>query len=125
MSEINNDAQTHDAQLASEEIAAGDRPAPKVDVTADYEAAQEFSTSTLDKSGEGQEAAEAATAPKFDVHSAKETDLPSDHLKSEPTGDPDLYRDMAKDVTHGSGATENIDDDLVKKALELGKPGEQ
>ncbi|GAP94768.1 hypothetical protein [Leptolyngbya sp. NIES-2104] len=124
MSEINTEAQTHDAELVAEEIAAGDRPAPKVDVSADYEAAQEFSQSNVDKAGKGQEAAEAATAPHFEAHSAEETELPTDHLASEPTGDPDLYRDMAKEVSHGSSATGNVDDDLVKKALELGKPGE-
>ncbi|MBW4444975.1 MAG: hypothetical protein KME10_28060 [Plectolyngbya sp. WJT66-NPBG17] len=122
MSEINTESQ--DAQLTAEEIAAGDRPAPKVDVSADYEAAQEFSSSSFDKSGEGEAAAEAATAPHFAVHSAEETQLTPDHLASEPTGDPDLYRDMAKQVTHGAEATGNVDDDLMKKALELGKPGE-
>lgn len=124
MSEINTEAQTHDAQLVAEEISAGDQPAPKVDVSADYEAAQEFSTSSIDADGKGQELAEAATAPQFEVHSAEETELSTGDLASEPTGDPDLYRDMAKEVTHGSGAAGNVDDDLVKKALELGKPGE-
>ncbi len=122
MSETNTES--HDAQLAAEEIAAGDRPAPKVDVSADYEAAQEFSTSSFDKSGEGEAAAEAATASNFEAHSAEETQLADDHLASEPTGDPDLYRDMAKQVSHSGGDTGNVDDDLVKKAIDLGKPGE-
>ncbi|MBD2082111.1 hypothetical protein [Leptolyngbya sp. FACHB-17] len=122
MSEINT--QSQDAQQVSEAIAAGDRPAPQVDVSADYEAAQEFSTSSIDQTGEGEKAAEAATAHQFEVHSADETHLTPDALSSEPTGDPDLYRDMAKDVTHSSGATGNVDDDLMKKAIELGKPGQ-
>lgn len=122
MSETN--AETHDTQRTKEEIAAGDRPAPKVDVSADYEAAQEFSTSSFDKSGKGEAAAEAATASNFEVHSAEETQLPADPLASEPTGDPDLYRGMAKEISHGAEATGNVDDDLMKKALELGKPGE-
>ncbi|MBD1842744.1 hypothetical protein H6F89_04840 [Cyanobacteria bacterium FACHB-63] len=122
MSEINT--QSQDAQQVAESIAAGDRPAPQVDVSADYEAAQEFSTSSIDQTAEGEKAAEAATATQFEAHSANETQLEPDALNSEPTGDPDLYRDMAKDISHSSGATGNVDDDLMKKAIELGKPGE-
>ncbi|MER3432557.1 MAG: hypothetical protein C4288_03785 [Leptolyngbya sp. ERB_1_1] len=124
MSETNSESQTQDSQLMSEEIAAGDRPAPKVDVSADYEAAQEFSTSSVDKTGEGKKAAEAATAPHFEVHSAEETQLQSDHLASEPTGDPNLYKDMAHEVSPNAGSAGNVDDDLMNKAIELGQPGE-
>jgi len=124
MSEINSESQTQDSQSMSEEIAAGDRPAPKVDVSADYEAAQEFSTSSVDKTGEGEKAAEAATAPRFEAHSAEETQLPTDHLASQATGDPALYRDMAHEVNPNAGTTGNVDDDLMKKAIELGQPGE-
>jgi hypothetical protein len=122
MSELNTENQTQDAQLVAEEIASGDRPAPKVDVSADYEVAQEFSQSSLDKSGEGQAAAEEATAPKFKVHSAEETELSTSSIDS--TGDPSAYMDMAKEVNPMAGTSGNVDDDLVKKALELGKPGE-
>ena len=122
MSEVNTE--NHDAQLAIEEIAAGDRPAPKVDVSSDYEAAQEFSTSSFDKSGEGEAAAEAATAPQFEVHTAEETQLETDHHSNEPTGDPDAYLNMAREISHSEGATGNVDDDLIKRAIELGKPGE-
>jgi hypothetical protein len=122
MSELNTENQTHDAQLTAEEIASGDRPAPKVDVSADYEAAQEFSTSSIDETEAGREAAEAATAPQFEVHSAEETELPISSIDS--TGDPDAFRNLAKEVNPISAGSGNVDDDLVKKALELGKPGE-
>ncbi len=124
MSEINTESQTQDAQRTAEAITAGDRPAPKVDVSADYEAAQEFSTSSFDKSGEGEAAAEAATAPQFEVHSAEETQLATDAHPDEPTGNPADYLGMAKEVSHGAGATGNVDDDLINRAIELGKPGE-
>lgn len=123
MSELNTDDQTHDAQLAAEEIASGDRPAPKVDVSADYKAAQEFSTSSLDDTKEGQKAAEAATAPQFEVHSAEETEIATSPLDS--TGDPDDFKNLAREVSPQAGTAGNVDDDLVKKALDLGKPGDQ
>lgn len=123
MSELNTENQTHDAQLTAEEIASGDRPAPKVDVSADYEAAQEFSTSSLDDTEAGEKAAEEATAPQFEVHSAEETELKTS--SPDATGDPEDYRSLAKEVTPQSGTAGNVDDDLVKKALELGQPGGQ
>lgn len=121
MSEIKTDvnqAQTHDAQRLAEEVAAGDRPALNVDVDADYEASKEFSVSELDKTGEGQAAAEAATAPQFEIPEPEETEL-----TTEPTGNPDAFLDMASDITPQE-STGNVDDDLVKKAIELGQPGE-
>lgn len=117
MSDINSESQTYDAQQLQEEIASGDRVAPKVDVSADYEAAQEFSTSSIDDTEEGRKAAEAATAPQFEVPEPEEVEL-----KAEPTGDPNEFLDMAAEVSPFAGATGNVDDDLVKKAIELGKP---
>ncbi|MGV0027357.1 hypothetical protein [Phormidesmis priestleyi] len=119
MSDINNVNQTYDAQQAAEEIAEGDRPAPQVDVSSDYQASKEYSVSEVDRTGKGQEAAEAATAPQFEVSQPEET-----KSVSESTGDPSDYRDMAKDISGTSGSTGNVSDDLVKKAIEMGQPGQ-
>ena len=111
-------APTHDAQLAAENIAAGEEQAPQVDVAADYEASKAFSVSAVDRTQEGAKAAEAATAPKFKVQEPKEI-----KSQAEPTGDPADYRDMAKDVNPGAQEPSIDSDELVKKATELGKPG--
>lgn len=113
-----NQVQTQDAQRLAEEIAAGDRPPIKVDVAADYEASKEFSMSEIDKAGKGAELAEAATAPQFEVPKPEETEL-----KTEPTGDPSDFKAMAADVNPHAESTGNVDDDLVKKAIDLGQPG--
>lgn len=123
MSELNTENQTHDAQLAAEEVASGDRPEPKINVSADYEAAQEFSTSSIDGTEAGKEAAEEATAPQFEVHRPEEVEISTSTLDS--TGDPNDFKDLAKEVNPMSGTAGNVDDDLVKKAIELGKPGDK
>ncbi|BAY07759.1 hypothetical protein [Calothrix sp. NIES-2098] len=112
-----NEAPTHDAQLAAENIAAGEEKAPTVDFEADYAAAKEFSVSDIDRTGEGAKAAEAATAPKQQVSKPEEV-----KLEAQATGNPDDYADMAKDVAGSKteGAT-SIDDDLVQKAFEKGQ----
>ncbi|MDZ8054515.1 MAG: hypothetical protein RMX68_002675 [Aulosira sp. ZfuVER01] len=112
-----NEAPTHDAQLAAENIAAGEEKAPSVDFEADYAAAQQFSVSDIDRTGEGAKAAEAATAPKQELSKPQEV-----RTQSQATGNPEDYADMAKEVggSKTEGAT-NIDDDLVKKALEKGQ----
>jgi hypothetical protein len=115
-----NPMQTYDAQQTAEEIEAGDRPATQVDVSADYEASKEFSISEVDRSGAGEKAAQAATAPDFAVSQPKET-TPT---KAEPTGDPSDYLDMAKEVGTSSAATGNVSDDLLKKAIEKGQAGQ-
>ena len=89
-----NQAPTQDAQLAAENIASGQEKAPTVDVEGDYEASKQFSVSDIDRSGEGAKAAEAATAPDQKVSDPGET-----KTESKPTGNPDDYMDMAKDVT--------------------------
>jgi hypothetical protein len=119
MSDLNNLSQPYDAQQSAEEIAEGDRPAPQVDVSSDYEASKEYSVSEIDRTGEGQEAAEAATAPQFEVSQPKET-----KSVAEPTGDPSDYLDMAKDISGTSESAGNVSDDLVKKAIEMGQPGQ-
>ncbi|HTL88826.1 MAG TPA: hypothetical protein VL134_05445 [Leptolyngbya sp.] len=122
MPEINTES--YDAQQTAEEIAAGDQPAPKVNVSADYEAAQEFSTSKVDETQSGKNAAEAATASQLKTHPAAETKLSSDTPSTNSTGNPEDYRGMAKQVHSSENEAGNVDDDLVKKALDLGKPGE-
>lgn len=119
MSETNKDFnQTYDADEMTEEIKSGDRPAPNVDVSADYEASKELSVSSVDQTGEGAKAAEAATAPQLKVPEAEET-----KTKTEPTGDPSAYKDMAEEVNSVSGSTET-GGDAVKKAMDLGTPGQ-
>ncbi|MFN6564895.1 MAG: hypothetical protein RMY28_034565 [Nostoc sp. ChiSLP01] len=113
-----NEAPTHDAQLAAENIASGEEKAPNVDFDADYAAAQQFSVSEIDRTGEGAAAAEAATAPEQKVPQAKET-----KTQTQSTGNPDDYTELAKEV--GNAKTEavtSVDDDLVEKALEKGQP---
>lgn len=113
-----NEAPTHDAQLAAESIASGEEKAPKVDFEADYAAAQQFSVSEIDRTGEGAAAAEAATAPKYETSKPQET-----KTQAQPTGNPDDFLELAKEV--GNSKTEGITsvtDDLVKQAIEKGQP---
>jgi len=88
-----NETPTQDAQLAAENIAEGEEKAPTVDFDADYAAAQQYSVSEIDRSGEGAMAAEKATQPKFQVSETEET-----KTEAKPTGNPSDYMDMAKDV---------------------------
>ncbi|MGI2902244.1 hypothetical protein [Tolypothrix sp. VBCCA 56010] len=113
------EAPTQDAQLAAENIASGEEKAPTVDAEADYKAAQELSVSDVDRTGQGEAAAKAATAPELEVPKQEET-----KTQAQPTGNPDDYKNMAKDV--GDSTTEgvtNVSDDLVEEALEKGQPG--
>ncbi|NEU75166.1 hypothetical protein PI95_022045 [Hassallia byssoidea VB512170] len=113
------EAPTQDAQLAAENIASGEEKAPTVDIEGDYKAAQELSVSDVDRTGQGEAAAKAATAPELEVPKQQET-----KTQAQPTGNPDDYKNMAKDV--GDSTTEgisNVSDDLVEEALEKGQPG--
>ncbi|MBD2073693.1 hypothetical protein H6F86_07280 [Phormidium sp. FACHB-592] len=122
MSEAVNNASTsenYDAQQTVEEIQEGDRKAPTANVEADYEASKQFSTSPIDSTEAGAAAAEAATAPNFAIPKPDETASTLDS-----TGNPDAYKDMAKDVGSSvSGSTGATTDELYQKALEKGKPG--
>jgi len=82
-----------EAELAAENMTSGREKMPQVDVDADYEASKEYSVSDVDKSGSGAAAAAAATAPKQEMPEPTE-------MKSSPetTGNPDDYREMAKEV---------------------------
>ena len=112
-----NQASTQDAQLAAENMAEGKEKMPTVDFDADYAAAQQFSVSDIDRTDEGEKAAEAATAPQFQVSNSEET-----KLEAQETGDPSDYMDMAKDLA-GTQAVGNVSDDLMQKAFEKGQPG--
>jgi hypothetical protein len=83
----------YDAQLIAEDIAEGEVKAPKVDFDADYEAAQQYSVSSIDRTEEGAKAAEAATAPKFELKQPEEQ-----RTEAESTGDPSDFMEMAKEV---------------------------
>ncbi|MEH2265673.1 hypothetical protein [Nostoc sp.] len=109
---------THDAQLAADSIASGEEEAPKVNFDADYAAAQKFSVSEVDRTGKGAAAAEAATAPQYQISTPQET-----KTQSQSTGNPDDYLELAKEV--GNSKTEgvaSVSDELVQKALEKGQP---
>jgi hypothetical protein len=64
-----------------------------VDFDADYAAAQQYSVSEIDRSGEGAMAAEKVTQPEFQVSEPQER-----KTEVKPTGNPSDYMDMAKDV---------------------------
>ncbi|MBW4572199.1 MAG: hypothetical protein KME31_30670 [Tolypothrix carrinoi HA7290-LM1] len=113
------EAPTQDAQLAAENIASGEEKAPTVDAEADYKAAQELSVSDVDRTGQGEAAAKAATAPELEVPKQQET-----KTQAQPTGNPDEYMSMAKDVgDSGNEGVSNVSDDLVEEALEKGESG--
>ena len=111
---------TQEAQLAAENMASGVEETPTIDADADYEAAQQFSVSEIDRTGAGAEAAEAATAPKFELTQPQET-----KAVAQPTGNPDDFQQMARDLASDTGGdpVSNVSDDLMKKALDMGKPG--
>lgn len=113
-----NQATTQDAQLAAEGMIEGKEKMPTVDVDADYAAAQQFSVSDIDRTSEGAEAAEKATANDFAT-----TTQSGNKTETMPTGDPNDYMDMAKDVGAPTSAAGNVDDDLMQKAIEKGQPG--
>ncbi|MGF2035427.1 MAG: hypothetical protein RMZ43_008945 [Nostoc sp. CmiVER01] len=112
-----NEAPTHDAQLAADSIASGEENAPNVDFDADYATAQQFSVSEVDRTGKGAAAADAATAPQYKTSKPVET-----KTQTQPTGNPDDYSELAKEVgnTKTEGVT-NVSDDLVEQALEKGE----
>lgn len=110
--------QPQDAQLTAQSIASDTEPAPLIDVEADYEAAQQFSVSEIDRTGAGAQAAEAATASDFKMPENEET-----RTEAQATGNPDDFMAMAADATSTTQGVSNVTDDLMKKALDMGKPG--
>lgn len=91
--EMDDQTQSFDAQQMVEEIQEGEQKAPSVDLDADYEAAKAFSVSEIDATEEGAKAAEAATSSQFEVSRPQ-----SEPTEAQPTGNPDDYLEMAKEV---------------------------
>lgn len=111
-------ASTQDAQLAAEDMATGKEPLQNVDLDKDYEASKQYSVSDVDRTGQGAAAAQAATQPEFKMSEPQGTST-----AGATTGNPKDYMEMAKDVQPESEAATNVNDDLIKKALEKGQPG--
>ena len=109
---------TQDAQLAAESMTEGKEKMPSIDVDADYAAAQQLSVSDIDRTPEGAEAADIATAHQFATTTPSEAES-----STQSTGDPSDYMAMAKDIGAPDSAVGNVDDDLMQKALEKGQPG--
>lgn len=91
--EMDDQTQSFDAQQMVEDIKEGEQKAPSVDLDADYEAAKSFSVSEIDATEEGAQAAEAATASKFEVSKPQ-----SSPTEAQETGNPADYLEMAKEV---------------------------
>jgi hypothetical protein len=93
MPESPKEGQNFDAQQAVENISAGTEKQPDVNVQDDYEASKAYSTSPIDQTAAGSEAAKAATAPKQNLPEPEVTTS-----ETESDSDPEQYRQMAKDV---------------------------
>lgn len=83
-----------DAERMVEEIATGEEKKPKVNIDADYELSKEFAVAEIDKTEEGQAAAEKATESKFGQSEFKEVEIPVPASDSDPAA----FLEMAKDV---------------------------
>lgn len=105
--------QNLDAEMLKEAIAEGDTKDISVDVGADYAAAQDMSTGIVDAAE-----AEALGAPDFEVSTPAQVSVPTMSANDQID-----YTDMAKDMNPSGAGAGNVTDDLVKKALDLGKPG--
>lgn len=86
-------AQTHDAQLAAENMVAGTEKAPQIDFDSDYERAQELSVSDIDRTNAGAQAAAAVSGPERELSQPQEIEYVAD-----PTGDVGEFREMASEV---------------------------
>ncbi|GAX35503.1 hypothetical protein [Nodularia sp. NIES-3585] len=112
-----NQASTHDAQLAADNMASGEEKTPKVNFESDYATAQEFSVSEIDRTNEGAAADSAATAPQQKVAEVEET-----KTETQSSGNPKDYVEMAKEIGGSrSEAVTNVSDDLVQKAFKKGE----
>jgi hypothetical protein len=107
-----NTTQNLDAEMLKEAINEGDTKEISVDVGADYAAAQDMSTGSVNAAE-----AEAIVAPDFEVSTPAQVAVPTMSANDQID-----YTDMAKDINPTGGAG-NVTDDLVKKALDLGTPG--
>lgn len=100
-------AESYDAHQVAEAIEEGEQSAPNVDLDADYEASKKLSGS---QSGE-----KAVTASMPGMPNAEAT-----NSVSASTGNPDDYREMAKQVTPAPEA-EGDSSEPVKKASKQGQ----
>lgn len=114
-----NQAVTQEAQLAAENMASGVEEAATVDFDADYAAAKQMSVSDIDHTEAGAQAAQEVTTPQLEIPQQQET-----KTEAQSTGNPSDYLDMAKDATASKQPVSNVSDDLIKKALDMGKPGD-
>lgn len=105
--------QNMDAEMLKEAISEGDTKGLSVDVGADYAAAQEMSTGSVDAAE-----AEAIVAPEFEVSTPAEV-----AVSTMSASDQIDYTDMAKDINPTGAGAGNVTDELMEKALNLGKPG--
>lgn len=106
---------TEDARLLAENIAEGKEKAPKVDFEADYAAAQEMSVSNI-------EPPEADTEADREIDAKLAEKSEDEKVDGFVTGNSDDYLEMANEIVTPNEAVAEIDDDLIKKALDLGKP---
>jgi hypothetical protein len=111
---------THDAELIAENIEEGIEKAPSVDFDADYDAAQQLSVNTNAQTAKGAKALQETLAPNFKVPEPEEKEV-----ETQVTGNPEDYMKMASEISSLPEDTgSNVSDELVKKALEMGKPGQ-
>ncbi len=105
--------QNLDAEMLKDAIAEGNTKDISVDVGADYAAAKEMSTGTVDAAE-----AEAIVAPEFEVSTPAEVAVPTMSANDQID-----YTDMAKDINPAGSGAGNVTDELMEKALNLGKAG--
>jgi hypothetical protein len=111
---------THDAELIAENIEEGIEKPPTVNIDADYDAAQQLSVNPNAQTEQGAKALQETLAPNFKVPEPEEKEL-----GTQVTGTPEDYMKMASEISSLPEDTgSNVSDDLVKKALEMGKPGQ-
>lgn len=113
------EASTHDAQLIAENVEEGKEKSPSVNLDADYQAAQQLSTNRNAQTEEGKKALEETLAPKFKLTEVEET-----KVEPQATGNPEDYLKMADEISSLPDATGNVSDELMAKAIEMGKPGQ-
>jgi len=119
MNSLIDPAENYDAKQQVEAIATGEEKKQSVDVSADYEKSKEFSVSPVDQTDSDSQPFENRVFEEL-----QQANSQPENRVAEPTGDPQEFMDIAKDVSPVKSAGENITDDLVQHALELGQPGQ-
>jgi hypothetical protein len=116
----NEVAENQDAQLTAEGIETGVQDVADVNVGDDYAASKQYSENPHLGTKAGEQEIAAATAHQFEIPQPDET-----MHQVEPTGNPDDFREMAKEMSSTSSEGGNVTDDLLQKALEKGQPTQQ